>query len=394
MRTLLTELDLQSLKWLLTPEIANIILGRALFASRVMLPIMKDAAKAEKTTAWLTTISEYEGQITKFAKEPALLANETLKRKDTELLGKLPELTKNLLEAVEVQLKLPQKVNENAEEALQLANVTAGDISDDEDGDEDVPEDRPHQEEEEEPLAISTASLATTTTSKEILDLSCPSSSQTKEPAPAEKALIHIADAAKAFLFHQEKHNRSWSGSANRERDLVATSKAVERMFSWAKEVLDANSQTRIAVLEPLVVLHDIPTAELVHMWARHNETQTLSVLARSTINSCPRTAEFDSVHLEKALAEAKSNESKWNELQQIKMINDFLISQTIVQPGERVLKRQLQEGLGDERTKRLKIAVGKEPTVALLRAEYFASPTPGIKPLLELPRQLQIGFE
>jgi len=57
-------------------------------------------------------------------------------------------------------------------------------------------------------------------------------------------------------------------------------------------------------------------------------------------------------------------------------MINDFLISQTIVQPGERVLKRQLQEGLGDERTKRLKIAVGKEPTVALLRAEYFASPT------------------
>ena len=165
-------------------------------------------------------------------------------------------------------------------------------------------------------------------------------------------------------------------------------------MFSWAKEVLDANSQTRIAVLEPLVVLHDIPTAELVHMWARHNETQTLSVLARSTINSCPRTAEFDSVHLEKALAEAKSNESKWNELQQIKMINDFLISQTIMQPGERVLKRQLQEGLGDERTKRLKIAVGKEPTVALLRAEYFASPTPGIKPLLELPRQLQIGFE
>ena len=82
MRTLLTELDLQSLKWLLTPEIANIILGRALFASRVMLPIMKDAAKAETTTAWLTTISEYEGQITKFAKEPALLANETLKWKD------------------------------------------------------------------------------------------------------------------------------------------------------------------------------------------------------------------------------------------------------------------------------------------------------------------------
>ena len=210
MRTLLTELDLQSLKWLLTPEIANIILGRALFASRVMLPIMKDAAKAEKTTAWLTAISEYEGQITKFAKEPALLANETLKRKDQNSQKISSKPLKSSSSCPRRSTRTQKKhcnwpMSQPATSATTKMATKTFQKTD--------PTKKKRKNLSRSPPPLSPPPPPP----KEILDLSCPSSSQTKEPAPAEKALIHIADAAKAFLFHQEKHNRSWSGSANRE---------------------------------------------------------------------------------------------------------------------------------------------------------------------------------
>jgi len=225
-RTLLTELDLQALKWLLTPEISNIILGRALFASRVMPPIMKDAAVAEKTTAWLSTIQTYQNEITKFAKEPALLANQKIERKDAAILDRLPDLTKKLLDAVEVQLKLPQRpIDEREEDALRLVGATVTDDNDDEDDDDDDSggletwEEEEVLEEGQVALPASMTTFNTTASDSRALDLSRPSGASYPEPSVTEKTRSSTS-ATRQKLFSSTKRSTTAPGLTTEKRTL------------------------------------------------------------------------------------------------------------------------------------------------------------------------------
>jgi len=198
------------------------------------------------------------------------------------------------------------------------------------------------------------------------LDLSRPDDKRVATPNLQSRVLVHIADAAKSFLFMQEKHNANWSTGAS--HDFQATSRAVERMFAVTKDFLERNSQTRIEVLSPLAILHDIPLRDLHKIWLEFGNLN-LRRKARKALKGCPKTHEIDELHLLKVMEDTKEKGRKITEGEKLKLIGDHLFAVGVLEQGKRPTKRKMEEALGKDEVKRLKQQNGgKEPKLELIK--------------------------
>ena len=82
LRSLLTQLDLDTLKTLLDPEIQEIVRLRALLASRLLLPVMKIASQASNPTVYQTDLNIFTAQVESIASSPELLVSQRIAPKD------------------------------------------------------------------------------------------------------------------------------------------------------------------------------------------------------------------------------------------------------------------------------------------------------------------------
>ena len=284
-RSLLTAIDLEALKWLFTPEVMEIIRTRALFAAHVLLPVMKGAAKVNQTHVWAKELGDHRARMVAFAERPNLLESVPLRQSEgqhlleSHLSAKLEEYRAEVLK----QMSAASASNTDSRHAIELADVVTEAAQEPEEPEEPEVEDGEIVDEyEEEELACGVVVCAHPT-----LDLSRPDDKRVATPNLQSRVLVHIADAAKSFLFMQEKHNANWSTGAS--HDFQATSRAVERMFAVTKDFLERNSQTRIEVLSPLAILHDIPLRDLHKIWLEFGNLN-LRRKARKALKGCPNT--------------------------------------------------------------------------------------------------------
>ena len=405
-RHLLTEADLKALKVVLDPEMADIIFIRALLASQVLLPSMKEAKTKTSPAEYSKKLDALKGEVRTMALSPNLLSNATLETADAKVMEEVNSVLAGLQGEVQTKLTTPDilpksdtRANQRTQEAFRLvgAPTTAAEDDDqDDDKDQDDQEDSEDEEQEDgededETATTAVTTTTTTTTPVAVLDLRHPSKKLTAQPALQEKRLIHCGDAAKAFLFKQEAHNTSWTGSEVALMD--ATSRAVERIFAVTKVLMERNTQIRAHVLNCLLVPRDIDQKLLVDIWEEH-KGRDIRKKARLAIKANPTTSAVDELyyhHLEEKIAaeqvkvDKKEKEKQLTDLVAKKLLETPAATTTTTETfiatlaasGKTLKRPQLVECLGKATMKRMRRENnGKEPTKKMLENEIMKSHT------------------
>jgi hypothetical protein len=88
-RSLLTEEDLKALKIVLDPEMMKVIFVRALLASHVLLPVMKEAKEMTSPEAYLQKVEALTAKVTLMANNPKLLSSAELEVNDLQVATEL-----------------------------------------------------------------------------------------------------------------------------------------------------------------------------------------------------------------------------------------------------------------------------------------------------------------
>ena len=305
----------------------------------------------DQTHTWAKELQDHRARMVAFAENPLLLESVPVQQNEgQELLGskltaKFDQYRAELLK----QMPLPSINDADSRQAIELARVITESEKEPEESEE--PEEPEEEEEdgeiveEEEELACGVVARVHPT-----LDLSRPEEKRVATPEICDRELIHITDAAKSFLFMQMKHNANWSTEIS--RDFQATSRSVERMFAVTKDFLERNSQTRIEILSPLAVLHDIPLSELQRIWLEHSD-RDLKKKAQKALKDCPKTRDVDVLHLFKVLADASEKGRKIEEGEKLKTIGDHLVGAGLAKEGKKPTKRMMEEALGKAEVKK-----------------------------------------
>jgi len=235
--------------------------------------------------------------------QPELLSLTKPKPNDLVVKGKLPAALLEFTKSVDVLLSRRDLLP--LEEAPRSSEEAHGD--DDDSDDEDEGED----EDEEDELDRSHPQPSTSVAARvEVLDLEPPSSKPVAQPSTKEMTQTIISDAAKAFLFQQRKHNRGMRDLQEEDAGVESTSRAAERIFANTKMLLDRNPNTRVAVLNPLLLTHDRSDADLTRIWQEFHGEEVVW-LATAAIENCPKGAIFDAIHLQKLREKATISKKK-----------------------------------------------------------------------------------
>ena len=123
-----------------------------------------------------------------------------------------------------------------------------------------------------------------------------------------------------------------------REGDEVEASRAAERIFSVTKLLLDRNPNTRVAVLNPLIITHDRSHEELAKMWGEFHGEEVMR-LATKAIETCPKTVDMDEMSYTKLASQAKEGEGKLTKVRRDATIAQHLIEKQIIKQGDKVDK-------------------------------------------------------
>ena len=122
-------------------------------------------------------------------------------------------------------------------------------------------------------------------------------------PGANERLRTVASDMTKAFLFHQEKHNKAQSITLS---FFMATSRKVERSFAVVRCFLEKNSETRISILDALLCLHDFDILELHAFWKRFWQP-SFSTQSSRKLASDPKTEATDREKLKSLLKRANA---------------------------------------------------------------------------------------
>ena len=295
-RSLLTQNDLDALKVLLNAENLEIIRLRALFASRLLLPVMKMANHTRGMLAFNQEMEKVTSQVRTIAANPDLLSTLAIAPKDQAVQEQLTATMANIIKVSQETSTIQERENRESE-ATKLVGASQAQIE---------LEDGEIGEEQEEEMVLLQGRVTPST-----IDLKAPSDKRAPTPQLSERLATVAGDMAKSFLFHQEKHNKDQSLSLT---FFMATSRKVERSFAITKLFLEKNSETRICVLDALLCLHDFSVTELHSIWQRFWEP-SFSTTASKKLASNPTTREGDKIKLVGLLAKAdqetKSQEKK-----------------------------------------------------------------------------------
>jgi len=352
-RTLLTDEDIKALKVLLDPEMRAILRVRAVFAQKVLLPIMGISAKATDPEEHKRKLEHWEKAVRAVAVNPALLASiddATLKIAPAE-----ESLIKRLKEEMD-GAKPCSLENPSERWALEAAGIRTEDLEKKEKGEgEEEEEERQEESEPSEIQRIHSNSLQ----SQAPLTLERPSPIATSPPPPLDKRILTlVADAAKAYLYESQKHNGGWKES---EVDFfLPTSRAAERLFSFVKEYLESNPDMRTEVLNSFLALHDLPVPLLVKIWETFWDPSVPSIAAEK-LKDCPKISEVDQFYLEQLKKRVEKEERKDHEKLKTERITSILQERGVLKEGEKYLKRHLETAFGEEKLKKLREA--KEDT-------------------------------
>jgi hypothetical protein len=267
-RRLLTKGDREHLLLLFEPGVLEAINVRALWAQCFLLPLMKEVAK-------LSSQKELEARLVLWKRRATALAYNPRALLALPLKGKRgPEV-----DLVQIHASIL---------ALDEKTLADRDEGEGEEGEED-------EDEGEGDGEGSLASLPEEVPAGYELDFSRPP--LTEGPPPRDPSCLLIFAAACSFLFVEERHKQEWEGEGL--SFMLATSRAVERTFSHAKQVLQHNKETRALILEALVSLRDCSASELALSWKRFRDVGLVR-RAKVALKDHPKGRDFD------ALARAK----------------------------------------------------------------------------------------
>jgi len=225
-RSLLTQIDLNSLKVLLNTENLEIIRLRALFASCLLLPVMKMANHTRDMITFQLEMQATSSQVRAIAARPELLISLTIAPKDQAIQDQLTSLMGDITRASEATSTIQEK-GDRESEAIKLVGATQTQIE--------LEEGEIEEPEGEEVVLLQGFAPPSH------LDLTAPSDKRVNTPGANERLRTVASDMAKAFLFHQEKHNKAQSITLS---FFMATSRKVERSFAVVKCFLEKNSET------------------------------------------------------------------------------------------------------------------------------------------------------
>ena len=285
-RSLLTQHDLDALKVLLNAENLEIIRLRALFASRLLLPVMKMANHTRGMLAFKQEMETVSSHVRAIAADPNLLSTLAIAPKDQAVQEQLTATMASIVKLSKGTSTI-QEGTGRERDVIDMVGATQAQIE---------LEDGEIGEEPEEEVVLLQGRVAPST-----LDLKAPSDKRVPTPEMTERLTTIASDMAKSFLFHQEKHNKAQDLSLS---FFMATSRKVERSFAVVKCFLEKNSETRIFVLDALLCLHDFSVTELHSIWERFWEP-SFSTRASKKLAANPTTREGDKIKLVGLLAKA-----------------------------------------------------------------------------------------
>ena len=280
-RSLLTQVDLGALKVLLNAENLEIVRLRALFASRLLLPVMKMANHTHDMATFQSNMETNVLRVKTIAANPSLLSSLTITPKDSAVQKELTSVMGEIITLSESTSTVQERGNRESE-ASALVGLTQ-ELLEQEEGEID---EEPEQEEVVLLHGVAPPSYR--------LDLTAPSSRRVATPTMPERLRTVASDMARSFLFHQEKHNKKQSLMLT---FFMATSRKVERSFAVVKCFLEKNCETRIFILDALLCLHDFEILELHTFWQKFWDP-SFSTIASKKLASNPTTAAGDQAKL------------------------------------------------------------------------------------------------
>ena len=171
-------------------------------------------------------------QVRAIAARPELLISLTIAPKDQAIQDQLTSLMGDITRASEATSTIQEK-GDRESEAIKLVGATQTQIE--------LEEGEIEEPEGEEVVLLQGFAPPSH------LDLTAPSDKRVNTPGANERLRTVASDMAKAFLFHQEKHNKAQSITLS---FFMATSRKVERSFAVVKCFLEKNSETRISILD------------------------------------------------------------------------------------------------------------------------------------------------
>lgn len=350
-RTLLTAIDLKQLEILLGADVQEVVRVRALLAAFVLLPVMGKAAKIKEAVAWRGELDSLDRRLAVLHRSPQLLSGVKITGPNSHLLPHIIEQ----LEAIrsDVREQTPALADTTEDAIVRVTAIAAATEPELEEGE--IVEEEPEEIEVLRGHAAPDPSFIT---------CERPSNAVVPRPSLEEQTKTLIKDAVESVLYMQRRHHADWSTASK----IAVTSRPVERMFAVAKLKLERSTQTRVALLSPLVCLHAVPREHLVRCWRKH-EHRGLRKLARQAVAANPKTADVDLAFMEKAFKQADERAQQIEKEQEDKRLTDFIGTLGVRLEKKRPRKHELEQALGQEAVKRLKIENGgKEPSVLKLK--------------------------
>lgn len=317
-RSLLTQLDLTALKILLNAECLYIIRVRARLSSQLLLPMTKRSNTISNVEEYRGFIADITKKVDAIATKPSLLSAVAIQQKDLCVQETLRAITGDLQVACNSTSTVPEEATFTDAQVRQLANVPT--MEEEQEVEEGEIEDGEIVEMEE-VMMVGT-----------VLDLKAPSSPSPK-PSLEIRQMTMIKDAACAFLFQLKKHGSVMATTSL--ETFSPTTRLLERGFSLVKITMEKNPETRIAVAEPLLALHDLAIEQLFSLWTEHYSV-VVSKRASHIITSNPTTAQVDQVHLNRLVEKVREEAQVQQKKEKERTLTGTLITAQLLKPGER----------------------------------------------------------
>jgi len=354
-----------------------IIQIRALFSSKVLLPVMKDSAKNLGTREHQTMLEGWSSKLSLIVQHPSLISKShlTLDAPKEEFLNEMKlELEGEAGRGLISENEILEKIGLKKEEAEKESETEMDILEFEGERDEKVEE---RNEIEKQLRRTGKGNNRGNFTLD--LDLQRPGREKVgPTPELARRIDHHIQDAAKAFLFEQQKHRGTWRDQEI--RFFLATSRAVERMFAQTKKILERNSQTRMDVIKYLVAMKDIPIQNLAKIW-REYHGEEVRRRAKKEIREMAKNREGDEVYLDRLIGKVKEGNTRREKEQRKAKVEGILRGKKIIKGGEKYLKRHLEIAVGPEVVKKMKRSSLSDLEEALL-SHSIACEAPSLKNL------------
>jgi len=356
-RPLLTQLDLNALKILLNAECLHVVRVRALLSAHLLLPMMKRANNITDVDEYRTFMSDITKKVEAIAATPSLLGDLVIQPKDLCVQENLRAITGDIQVACNAESSVAEDEIFTETQVSRLVDVTVRD----EDEEEEVED---GEIEDGEIIEIEEVMMAGT-----VLDLKAPSSSPSPKPALEIRQMTFIKDAACAFLFQVKKHGACLANTSL--KTFSPTTRLLERGFSLVKITLAKNPETRIAVAEPLLALHDLTTDRLLSLWTSYYSIDVTKRASR-TIASNPTTAQVDQVHYKRLMEKAREAGKIQQKNEKEQTLTSALVNANLLKPGERFTMKRLLENMPDDQKKRIKADNGGKITKKVIEATFL----------------------